>query len=178
MSSNESPTPENIGSTRQAMSDIVSNLADHDNNLEDIPSSTPGESDELDAEVSEMSEIEERSISNRGKKELLSQMLCKPSTLRTAHHLISTLGEQQQALEMMESKHVNLIPDGTARQGGWGKMAGAVMKIGEKYRPLRLQTLGSETHASWVETLVHMLRKSQSFGRVLWCWCRTCAKST
>ena len=49
-SSNESPTPENIGSTRQAMSDIVSNLADHDdNNLEDIPSSTPGESDELDA---------------------------------------------------------------------------------------------------------------------------------
>ena len=101
-SSAESSTSENIGSTRQAMSDIVSNLADHeDNNPEDIPSPTPGDSDELDAEMSDILEVEEWCISNGGKRELLSRMLCKPSTLRTAHHLISTLGEQQQALEML-----------------------------------------------------------------------------
>ena len=60
---------------------------------------------------------------------------------------------------MIESHSVNLIPDGTARQGGWGKMAGAIMKVGEKHRALRLQTLGSENHSSWVETLVHMLKR-------------------
>ena len=133
-SSIEPSTAESIGSTRQAMSDIVINLADHDdNNLENEPSSNTGDSDDLDAETTDLLEVEERSISHTGKRELLSRMLCKPSTLRTAHHLISILDKQQQALEMMETKHVNLIPDGTACQGGWGKMAGAVMKIGEKY---------------------------------------------
>ena len=103
--------------------------------------------------------IEVREISTKGAQELRARMLCKPSTLRAAHHLISTLGEQQQAYEMIENQRVNIIPDGTARQGGWGKMAGAVLKIGNKFRALKLQTIGSETHSSWVEVIVHMIKR-------------------
>ena len=98
-------------------------------------------------------------VSEQSQKEVLSRMLCTPSALRAAHHLISTLGEQEQALEMINLQNANLIPDGTARQGGWGKLAGAVLKIGEKHRALRLQTLGSETHSSWVETISHMVQR-------------------
>ena len=40
------------------------------------------------------------------------------------------------------------------------------MKVGDRYRSLKLQTLGSENHASWVGTLVHMLeRLSRASGR-------------
>ena len=38
-------------------------------------------------------------------------------------------------------------------------MAGAIVKVGENYRALRLQTLGSENHSLWVETIVHMIKR-------------------
>ena len=145
----------NIENTRQAVADIVAGAKEADTDL------TQGTSS-LDLDLTGMNElidVEERSLSEVGRKELLARMLCKPTTLRTAHHLVSTLGEQEQALEMIETQNVNLIPDGTARQGGWGKMAGAVLKVGERHRALRLQTIGSETHASWVETVSHMVKR-------------------
>ena len=119
----------NIETTRQAVADIIleAEEVDDDNLLQQTSS------DSNQDEINELIDVEERSISEVGKRELLARMLCKPTTLRSTHHLISTLGEQEQALEMIETQNVNLIPDGTARQGGWGKMAGAILKIGEKY---------------------------------------------
>ena len=38
-------------------------------------------------------------------------------------------------------------------------MAGAVLKIGNKFRALKLQTIGLETHSSWVEVIVHMIKR-------------------
>ena len=156
------PTSADIGNdieaTRQAVKDVICAETSDEvvSDLLDEAASLP----ELDDDDTlDLINVEERSISSEGAKNTLSRMLCSPSTLRTAHHLVSTLGEQQQALEMIENQHVNLIPDGTARQGGWGKMAGAVCKVGDKYRSLKLQTLGSETHDSWVGTLVHMLKR-------------------
>ena len=143
-----------IANAQRDLADIVS--AQGDEEVAEAPEIDPVSPNE---EIGELIEVEEHGISASGKRAILSKMLCKPSTLRAAHHLISTLGEQEQALEMIESHSVNLIPDGTARQGGWGKMAGAIMKVGEKHRALRLQTLGSENHSSWVETLVHMLKR-------------------
>ena len=139
--------------TRQAVAEVIETIeVEEEGQLQE-------NIDTDEALESSLIDIEERSISDIGKKEVLSRMLCKPTALRTTHHLISTLGEQEQALEMIETEHVNLIPDGTARQGGWGKMAGAILKIGEKHRALRLQTIGSETHASWVETISHMVKR-------------------
>ena len=152
----ETTTP-GLETTRQAVADVIvetTEAADESQPEENVIA----DSDEI-LETGELVDVEEYSISEVGKKELLSRMLCKPTALRATHHLISTLGEQEQALEMIETQHVNLIPDGTARQGGWGKMAGAILKIGEKYRALRLQTIGSETHASWVETISHMVKR-------------------
>ena len=143
--------------TRQEVADIVTTIADSETDQEQqkVNSNCSSEIEKND----DLLEVEEHGLSDQGKKEVLSRMLCTPTALRAAHHLISTLGEQEQALEMINLQNANLIPDGTARQGGWGKMAGAVMKIGEKYRPLRLQTLGSENHSSWVETIVHMIKR-------------------
>ena len=153
-----------IENTRQAMAEVISTQTEAMDTEDDVHQHQELSSDEPEYEdsgVLDLIRVEKRGISAEGRKEVLdrSRMLCKKTTLRTAHHLISTLGEQQQAHEMIESQHVNLIPDGTARQGGWGKMAGAVLKVGTKYRALRLQTLGSENHSSWVDTIVHWLKR-------------------
>ena len=154
--------PQEVEDTRQAVANVIAIQEQQDSQdtgsfVEPQPLNHEDHDDQFDA--TDFVQVEERALSACGRKELLKRMLCKPSSLRTAHHLISTLGEQQQALEMIENQNVNLIPDGTARQGGWGKMAGAVLKIGEKHRALRLQTLGCETHSSWVETIAHMIRR-------------------
>ena len=154
--SQESTTEQTV-QTRQEVADIVTTHADLETDQEQLPvdSNCLSENEKND----DLIEVEERGISDQGRKEVLSRMLCTPTALRAAHHLISTLGEQEQALEMISLQNANLIPDGTARQGGWGKMAGAIVKVGEKYRALRLQTLGSENHSSWVETIVHMIKR-------------------
>lgn len=155
-----------IEATRKAVKDVICAETSEENVSDPLDESAILPEFDDDGDTLDLIDVEERSISTEGAQNTLSRMLCTPTTLRTAHHLVSTLGEQQQALEMIENQHVNLIPDGTARQGGWGKMAGAVMKVGDKYRSLKLQTLGSENHASWVGTLVHMLeRLSLASGR-------------
>ena len=157
---------EQLLQTRKEVADIVTTEIETDDVNPDGIGDSP-ESVSADAsDVLDLIEVEYRAISQKGKRELLNRMLCKPSTLREAHHLMSTLGEQQQAFEMVENHHVNFIPDGTARQGGWGKLAGAVLKVGEKYRALRLQTIGSETHSSWVETVAHMVQRLATASRL------------
>ena len=144
--------------TRQEVADVVTSVAEVETDPQQQQTNANGNNTDTD-EIEDLIEIEGKDVSEQSQKEVLSRMLCTPSALRAAHHLISTLGEQEQALEMINLQNANLIPDGTARQGGWGKMAGAVMKVGDKYRPLRLQTLGSENHSSWVETLIHMIKR-------------------
>ena len=167
-SSSQSTTLQSeIENSRQAVAEIISTQtegieAEEGSNYDsEFPFDKP---DAEGSEVLDLIQVENRGISTKGRREL-SKMLCKPTTMRTAHHLISTLGEQQQAQEMIESQHVNLIPDETARQGGWGKMAGAVLKVGSKYRALRLQTIGSGNHSSWVDTIVHMLKRLATASR-------------
>ena len=134
--------------TRQEVADVVTSVAEVETDPQQQQTNANGNNTDTD-EIEDLIEIEGKDVSEQSQKEVLSRMLCTPSALRAAYHLISTLGEQEQALEMINLQNANLIPDGTARQGGWGKMAGAVMKVGDKYRPLRLQTLGSENHSSW-----------------------------
>ena len=144
--------------TRQDVADIVTSISEVDTDSQQQHTVEKDCTSETDG-IEDLIEVEEAGSLESSKNDVLSRMLCTPSALRAAHHLISTLGEQEQALEMVSLQNANLIPDGTARQGGWGKMAGAIVKVGEKYRPLRLQTLGSENHSSWVETLIHMLKR-------------------
>ena len=119
--------------TRQDVADIVTSISEVDTDSQQQHTVEKDCTSETDG-IEDLIEVEEAGSLESSKNDVLSRMLCTPSALRAAHHLISTLGEQEQALEMVSLQNANLIPDGTARQGGWGKMAGAIVKVGEKYR--------------------------------------------
>ena len=85
-------TAEQTVQTRQEVADIVTTHADLETDQEQLPvdSNCLSENEKND----DLIEVEERGLSEQGRKEVLSRMLCTPTALRAAHHLISTLGHR------------------------------------------------------------------------------------
>ena len=100
---------------------------------------------ELEKELPNIEEIGSQITEAKQKKKLnLHHALPSPKSVRSAHHVISAYLEGKIGEEMLREGKSYLMPDGTSRQR-LGRMGASLVKVGEKFRALRVLKMGNET---------------------------------
>ena len=81
-----------------------------------------------------------------------------PKSIRSTHHVISAFLGGRIGEEMVKTGKNYLMPDGTSRQR-LGKMGASLVRVGDKFRALKVQWMGNEKRENWADTVIHQLKR-------------------
>ena len=112
---------------------------------------------EQDKQILEYAERYVKKMKEYNKKHL-SKILPDPRSIREAHRVASAYLEGKVGKEMVNSGTSYLMPDGTSR-AKVGRMGASIVHVGEKIRALKVQKMGNDTQANWVDTIIHQLNR-------------------